>query len=305
MVKELRMKIGFIGLGVMGKSMAINILRAGYELTVFDVVKENVDDLVKKGAKSGITPADVAAQSDVVLTSLPNASIVEQVFLGESGILEGASEGTIYVDLSSITPKSIRRINDIAAKKSIYVVDAPVSGGAEGAEKGTLTIMAGGEKTILDKVLPVLNCIGKEITHVGNVGAGDTVKAVNNLLLGANMVAVAEALVLGKKAGLDPDIMYDIISKSSGNSYALTAKYEKYISKGNFNPGFMVNLMHKDLQLAIDTAKDLDYPLLFGNISQQMFEIAKAEGMGTEDISSVIKIFEKWANVEVRDEEHK
>ncbi len=299
------MKIGFIGLGVMGKSMALNILKAGYELTIYDVVKENVEELVNKGAKAGITPADVAVKSDVIMTSLPNASIVEQVFLGENGILEGAKEGTIYVDLSSITPKSIRRINEIAAKKSVNVVDAPVSGGAEGAEKGTLTIMAGGDKAVLDKVLPVLTCIGKEVTHVGGVGAGDTVKAVNNLLLGANMVAVAEALVLGKKAGLDPDVMFDIISKSSGSSYALNAKYKKYIAKGNFNPGFMVNLMHKDLQLAIDTAKDLNYPLLCGTLSQQMFEIAKAEGMGTEDISSVVKIFEKWADVEVRDEEHK
>ena len=252
------MRIGFIGLGVMGKSMAINILKAGYELTVFDVVQGNVDELVKKGAKSGATPSEVATQSDIVLTSLPNAAIVEQVFLGENGILEGMEEGAIYVDLSSITPKSIRYINEMAKKKSVSVVDAPVSGGAEGAEKGTLTIMAGGEKSSLEKVLPVLNCIGKEIKHVGSVGAGDTVKAVNNLLLGANMVAVAEALVLGKKAGLDPDVMFEIISKSSGSSYALTAKYEKYISKGNFNPGFMVNLMHKDLQLAIDTAKDLN-----------------------------------------------
>lgn len=299
------MRIGFIGLGVMGKSMAMNILKGGYELTVFDVVKENVDELVKKGAKSGATPSEVATQSDMVLTSLPNAAIVEQVFLGENGILEGMVEGAIYVDLSSITPKSIRYINEMAKKKSVSVVDAPVSGGAEGAEKGTLTIMVGGEQSSLEKVLPVLNCIGKEIKHVGSVGAGDTVKAVNNLLLGANMVAVAEALVLGKKAGLDPDVMFEIISKSSGSSYALTAKYEKYISKGNFNPGFMVNLMHKDLQLAIDTAKDLNYPLLYGNIAQQMFEIAKTEGMGQEDISSVVKIFERWANVEVRSEENK
>jgi 3-hydroxyisobutyrate dehydrogenase len=214
-------------------------------------------------------------------------------------------EGAIYVDLSSITPKSIRYINEMAKKKSVSVVDAPVSGGAEGAEKGTLTIMAGGEKSSLEKVLPVLNCIGKEIKHVGSVGAGDTVKAVNNLLLGANMVAVAEALVLGKKAGLDPDVMFEIISKSSGSSYALTAKYEKYISKGNFNPGFMVNLMHKDLQLAIDTAKDLNYPLIYGNVAQQMFEIAKTENMGNEDISSVVKIFERWADVEVRSEKNK
>jgi 3-hydroxyisobutyrate dehydrogenase len=297
------MKIGFIGLGVMGKSMALNILKAEYDLTVYDVVDKNVNELVSKGAKSGKSPAEVASECDVVMTSLPNSFIVEEVVLGKDGILEGAKSGTIYVDLSSITPKSIRKISDIAEKKGIKVIDAPVSGGAEGAEKGTLTIMVGGSKEIIEKVMPVLSCIGKEIKHVGEVGAGDTIKAVNNLLLGVNMVATAEALVLGKKAGLNPDVMFDIISKSSGGSYALSAKYEKYISQGNFNPGFMVDLMYKDLQLAIDTAKDLKYPLMFGNMSQQMFETARAEGLGLEDISSVIKIFEKMAGTEVRSEQ--
>lgn len=296
------MRVGFIGLGVMGQKMATNVLKAGNDLTVFDVVKDNVEKLVGIGAKAGNTPADVASKCEVVLTSLPNSAIVENVILGENGVLEGASSGTVIVDLSSITPKTIRKIHDIASKKGVEVMDAPVSGGASGAEKGTLTIMVGGSKEVLEKVKPVLSSIGKKINYIGNVGAGDTVKAVNNLLLGANMVATAEALVLGKKAGLDADVMYDIISKSSGSSYALTAKYDNYISKGNFDPGFMVDLMHKDLQLAVDTAKDLKVPLINGNLAQQMFETARAEGLGREDISSVIKVFEKWADVEVRSE---
>jgi 3-hydroxyisobutyrate dehydrogenase len=298
-------KIGFIGLGVMGKKMALNILKAGYELTVYDVVEKNVKDMVTAGASSATSAADLASKSEIVFTSLPNSAIVEAVVLGENGILSGCNEGTIIADLSSITPKSIRKIHKICSEKKVEVVDAPVSGGAAGAEKGTLTIMIGGSADVVEKITPVLSSIGKKINHVGEIGAGDTVKAVNNLLLGANMVAVAEALVLGKKAGLDADTMYDIISKSSGGSYALTAKYENYIAKGNFEPGFMIDLQYKDLQLAIDTAKDLKVPLIVGNMAQQMFETARAEGLGREDIAAVIKVFEKWADVEVRSENNK
>jgi len=294
------MKIGFVGLGVMGGKMAMNVLKAGHELTVYDIAKENVKPLTDKGAKAGDSAADVAEKSDIIMVSLPNSQIVEGVILGEDGVLEGAKEGSVIIDFSSITPKVIRKISDIASKKGVDVLDAPVSGGAGGAEKGTLTIMVGGKKDVFEKVKPYLESVGSSIKHVGDVGAGDTIKAVNNLLLGINMVATAEALVLGKKAGLNEDVMYDIISKSSGSSYALTAKYEKYISKGNFEPGFMIDLMHKDLQLAVDTAKDLKLPLISGNMSQQIFEAARAEGLGSEDISSVIKIFERWADVEVR-----
>jgi 3-hydroxyisobutyrate dehydrogenase len=294
------MKIGFVGLGVMGGKMAMNVLKAGHELTVYDIAKENVKVLIDKGAEAGDSAADVAEKSDIIMVSLPNSQIVEGVILGEDGVLEGAKEGSVIIDFSSITPKVIRKISDIASNKGVDVVDAPVSGGAGGAEKGTLTIMVGGKKDVFDKVKPYLESVGTSIKHVGDVGAGDTIKAVNNLLLGINMVATAEALVLGKKAGLNEDVMYDIISKSSGSSYALTAKYEKYISKGNFEPGFMIDLMHKDLQLAVDTAKDLKLPLISGNMSQQIFEAARAEGLGSEDISSVIKIFERWADVEVR-----
>lgn len=296
------MKIGFIGLGVMGKRMATNVLKGKYELAVFDLNKDAVKDLQQLGAKACETPCEVAQNSDVVLTSLPNSAIVENVVLGENGILEGAKEGTVIVDLSSITPKTIQNIAKKASEKGVEVLDAPVSGGAAGAEKGTLTIMVGGKKEVFEKVLPVLNCIGTKVNHVGDVGAGDTVKLVNNLLLGVNMVAVAEALTLGVKAGLKPEILYDIISQSSGSSYALTAKYNNFIAKGNFEPGFMIDLQYKDLQLAVDTSKDLKMPLIIGNLAQQLFEMARAKGLGSEDISAVIKLYEEWTSIKVREE---
>jgi len=296
------MKIGFIGLGVMGKNMAANLIKKGYKLKVSDLNKDAVNELKKMGAEEGKNAADVAAGSDIVFTSLPNSQIVEAVVTGKGGILEGAKEGTIYIDLSSITPKAIQNIAKKASEKGVKVLDAPVSGGVAGAQKGTLTIMVGGDEETFNKALPTLNCIGTKVFHVGDIGAGDTIKLVNNLLLGVNMVAVSEALALGVKAGLKPEIMYDIISQSSGSSYALTAKYKNFIAKGNFAPGFTIDLQYKDLQLAVDTAKDLKMPLLIGNVAQQMYEVARAKGLGTEDISAVLKVYEELGNIEVREE---
>ena len=296
------MKIGFIGLGVMGKNMAINLIKKGYKLKVSDLNKDAVNELKEMGAEEGQNAAEIAAGLDIIFTSLPNSQIVEAVVLGKGGILEGAKEGTIYIDLSSITPKAIQNIAKKASEKGIKVLDAPVSGGVAGAQKGTLTIMVGGDEEIFNKALPALNCIGTKVFHVGDVGAGDTIKLVNNLLLGVNMVAVSEALALGVKAGLKPEVMYDIISQSSGSSYALTAKYKNFIAKGNFAPGFTIDLQYKDLQLAVDTAKDMKMPLLIGNVAQQMYEVARAKGLGTEDISAVLKVYEELGNIEVREE---
>lgn len=297
------MRIGFIGLGVMGKRMAINVLKEGHELAVFDLNKDAVNELVGLGANSANTYEELAKDKEVIFTSLPNSAIVENVMLSNNGLINCANENTIIIDLSSITPKTIQNIAKRAEEKNIKVLDAPVSGGASGAEKGTLTIMVGGDKDAFEKSLDILNCIGSKVYHVGDVGAGDTVKLVNNLLLGVNMVAVTEALALGVKAGLKPEILYDIISQSSGSSYALTAKYKNFIAKGNFEPGFMIDLQYKDLQLAVDTAKDLKMPLMIGNVSQQMFEIARGKGLGLEDISAVIKIYEELGNILVREEE--
>lgn len=297
------MKVGFLGLGVMGKSMAINIIKAGYELTILDTKKDSAKELMEMGAKVGKTNAEVASNSDIIFTALPTSEIVQEVATGKDGIFEGAKEGLIYVDLSSITPKMIQFIQEEGKKKNISVLDAPVSGGAAGAKAGTLTIMAGGDKETFDKALPVLKTMGEKVILVGDIGAGNTIKLVNNLLLGINMVAVSEAFALGAKAGIGAETMYDIISQSSGSSYALTAKYKNYIAKGNFKPGFAIDLQHKDLELAVETAKDLQMPLPIGNLAQQMLEIARAKGMGNEDISAAIKLYEEWGNVEVREED--
>jgi 3-hydroxyisobutyrate dehydrogenase len=297
------MKVGFIGLGVMGKRMARRIYEAGYTIKVFDIVEAALNEFKSLGFETGESPGDVAEDADVVCMSLPNSKAVENVVLKENGVLSKARPGTIIVDLSSITPKAIRDIYKKVSQKGVELLDAPVSGGSAGAEAGTLTIMVGGKKEVLEKVEPLLKVIGKTIYHVGDIGAGDTLKLVNNLLLGANMVAVAEALALGAKAGLNPKVMFEVISKSSGNSYALTAKYPKFISRGNFEPGFMVDLQYKDLQLAVDTAKELGMPLVMGNVAQQMYEIARAEGLSQKDISSVINLYEKWAGTAVREGE--
>ena len=209
------MKVGFIGLGVMGKRMARRIYEAGYTIKVFDIVEAALNEFKSLGFETGESPGDVAEDADVVCMSLPNSKAVENVVLKENGVLSKARPGTIIVDLSSITPKAIRDIYKKVSQKGVELLDAPVSGGSAGAEAGTLTIMVGGKKEVLEKVEPLLKVIGKTIYHVGDIGAGDTLKLVNNLLLGANMVAVAEALALGAKAGLNPKVMFEVISKSS------------------------------------------------------------------------------------------
>lgn len=297
------MIIGFAGLGAMGKRICTNVIKGGHEVTVFDVYKPATEVFASEGIKVAATVGEIAIDADVVFMSLPNSAIVEDVVLGTDGILQYAKEGAVITDLSSITPSSIRKVHAAAKKKGVDVIDAPVSGGVAGAEKGTLTLMVGGDKAVIEKVLPVLELIGSKIHQVGDIGAGNTMKLVNNLLLGANMVAVAEALTLGAKCGLDPATMFEIISASSGNSYALMAKYPNFISKGNFEPGFMVDLQYKDLQLAIDTAHDLQQPLLVGTQAQQFYEMARAKGLGTKDISAVIQLYEEWAGVKVRERE--
>lgn len=294
------MKVGFIGIGAMGKPMARNLLKAGYDLTVSDVSKEAVAELVEAGAKSADNPKAVALASDLVITMLPNFQIVQSVMLGESGVLAGAEKGMTLIDMSSVSPTQTRQIAPMAEKLGINYLDAPVSGGVAGAEKGTLTIMVGGAASVIKKVMPVFQAMGQKIYHVGDVGAGDAMKIVNNLLLGVNMAALSEALVLGAKAGLDPQMMRDIIGTSSGGSYALEAKMPNFILKGNFEPGFAIDLQYKDLELASQTGKDLGMPLFLGNLAQQIFEQARATGLGKKDISAVIQLWENMTNTKVR-----
>jgi len=296
------LKVGFIGLGAMGRPMATNILKAGYSLTVYDVGAALVAEMKNKGAKTATGPNEVAACSDIVLFSLPNGAIVEEVVSGKDGLLSGSHHGQIFIDLSSVTPTHTKKMAELAAAKGVDYLDAPVSGGVSGAASGTLTIMVGGKKEVIARCQEILQVIGKKISHVGSVGSGDAVKLVNNLLLGVNMVAVAEAMTLGVKAGLDPEVLFEIINSSSGRSYALEAKLPNFILKGNFEPGFTVNLQYKDLEMAVQTAKELGTPLIMANFAQQIYEMAKAKGLGQKDISAVIMLNEELAGVTVRSE---
>lgn len=294
------MKVGFIGIGVMGKPMAKNILRAGYPLFVNDVNEAAVQELVTEGAKWVQNPRILAQEVDVVITMLPNGEIVERVLLGEQGVFAGAKAGLTIIDMSSVAPTFTRKMAKLAFEQQLDYLDAPVSGGVKGAAEGTLTIMVGGEKELVERYQALLGVMGKKIYHVGKAGAGDAVKIVNNLLLGVNMAAAAEAFILGTKLGLDPQVLLEIIGASSGNSYALTAKMPNFVFKGQFEAGFAIDLQYKDLELAIQTAKEGNVPMILTNVAQQVFEQARAAGLGREDISAVIKPLEDLLNIKVR-----
>lgn len=295
----INMIIGFIGLGAMGKPMAHNLIKANFQLNVFDVNEKAVEELVLLGAEKCSSPQEIAKKCELVITMLPNAKIVESVMLGDGGMLAGIKAGQIIVDMSSVAPHTTKKMAQFVEKKGAKYIDAPVSGGVSGATAGTLTIMVGGHQETVAKARPVLDKLGR-IQHIGEVGAGDAVKIVNNLLLGANMAAVAEALVLGVKAGLKPETMYNIIKSSSGRSYALEAKMPNFILKGEFAPGFAVDLQYKDLELAVETGKNLGVPMPVTNSAQQVYEMARAKGLGREDISAIIKVWEHLLNVQVR-----
>jgi len=292
--------VAFAGLGAMGKPIAKNLLQAGYSVTVFDICQEVVQELISQGAQGAANLKEAASGKDIILMSLPNAAIVENVLLQEAGLFAGSHQGQIIIDLSSVTPGHTQKMARLAATKGVHYLDAPVSGGVAGASAGTLTIMVGGEAAVLEDCRELLNVIGKKIYHVGPVGAGDTMKLVNNLLLGINMVAVTEAFALGAKAGLDPATMLEVISVSSGRSYALEAKVPGFILPGSFEPGFAIDLQHKDLAMAIQTAAELGMPLKVGNAAQAIYEEAQVKGLGRKDISAVITLLEELVGVSVR-----
>ena len=294
------MKVGFIGLGRMGQHMATNVVKNGFDTYVNDLVPALVDELVALGAKHCATNQELAATVDVAFAMLPNGAIIESVMCGPEGVLSACKPGTIIVDMSSVAPGTTQKMAKIAAERGVKYIDAPVSGGTVGAEAGTLTIMVGADDETFAKVEPILKAIGKRIHHIGGVGKGDAMKIVNNMLLGANMASLAEALVLGAKCGLDPDTMYDIISTSSGNSYALTAKMKKFIMADAFEPGFALDVQYKDLTLAQEASRMTHVPIPMVNTCVSVYEQARAADLGGEDMSAVIKVWEKLCGVEIR-----
>lgn len=298
------MQVGFIGIGVMGRPMVLNLLKAGHQVTIFarHPDKPEVQEVLQAGAKQAPSARAVAIASDVVITMVPNSMQVEEVVAGEQGILEGARKGLMIIDMSTIAPTVSQKLAKAAAERGVHFLDAPVSGGSQGAVNGTLTIMVGGEREIFEQVRPVLEGMGKKenIFYVGPSGSGEVVKIVNNMLTGAYAAAIAEAFVLGVKAGADVETMAKIIGVSSGASWQLSNQFPLRAFNGSFQPGFMTDLLHKDLGLALDLAAEHQTPIVMTALTRQMYEMARASGYGREDYTSLLKVLEKMADVEVR-----
>jgi len=292
------LKVGYIGLGLMGKSIARNILKEGFPLFVHNRSHAAVDELVAEGAVAASTPAVVAAQVDVVFTNLPDTPDVEKVVLGEKGIIEGAHHGLVYVDNSTIKPASARMIAEKLKENNVLALDAPVSGGDIGARNGTLTIMVGGDASALERVRPVLLAMGKTVTHVGDAGAGQVAKAANQIMVAAQMVAMGELLVFSKKAGVDPRKVVDAIKGGAAQCWTLDVKPPRLFD-GNRNPGFKAHMQLKDLRIIMETAKEYDIPISSTIENTKLFQQMIDAGMGELDNSAVVGVIEKLAGVEI------
>ena len=297
-------KIGYIGLGLMGKSIAANILKAGFPLVVHNRSRAAVDELAAAGASPANSPAEVAAQVDVVFTNLPDTPDVESVVLGEKGILTGAHAGLIFVDNSTIQPAAARRMAAKLAEVGVMALDAPVSGGDIGARNGTLAIMVGGPAQALETVMPVFQAMGKTITHVGDSGTGQIAKAANQIMVAAQMVAMAELLIFAQKAGADPMKVVEAIKGGAAQCWTLDVKPPRLFA-GNRQPGFKARMQAKDLAIILDTARQYGIPLPSVAVDAQLYAAMLQHDMGDLDNSAVIAILEQLANVELEENDNR
>ena len=293
------MNIGFIGIGQMGKHMSRRLLEAGYDLTVHDLKKETAQPLLEKGARWMDTPKGVAQSCQVVLSSLPGPPEVEEVVYGKNGLMAGWKKGDIYIDLSTNSPTTIRQVAEDAKAKGVTVLDAPVSGGVQGAEAGTLAIMVGGDAPTLERVRKILEVIGDKIFHMGDVGCGNIAKLVNNFISSTCNAITAEGLVLGVKAGIDAKKLYEALKGGSANNFWLERNYPQVL-RGNFEPGFRITLVLKDMDLALALGKQCGIPLPVGATAEQRFLEAKAAGLGEKGAQAIILRLEELAGVQVR-----
>ena len=288
--------IGYIGLGLMGRSIARNLLKAGFPLVVHNRSQAAVDELTAEGARPAASPAEVASQVDVVFTNLPDSPDVEKVVLGEHGILSGAHPGLIWVDNSSIKPAVARSLAARLAEAGVLSLDAPVSGGDVGARNGTLVIMIGGLAEALEKVYPALQAMGKTITHVGAAGAGQVAKAANQIMVAAQMVAMGELLIFSQKAGVDPQKVVEAIKGGAAQCWTLDVKPPRLFA-GNRAPGFKASLQSKDLNIIMETAREYGIPLPSAAVDAQLYQAMLQNGMGGLDNSAVLGVLEELAGV--------
>ena len=293
------MRIGFVGLGIMGKPMEKNLLKAGYELVVFDVVEAPLKEVVAAGAKAATSPSDVASQCEIIITMLPNSPHVKTAVLGKNGVIEGVKAGSIVVDMSSIAPLASREIAAELATKGVEMLDAPVSGGEPKAVEGTLAIMVGGKQEVFDKVKDILLKMGASAVLCGDIGAGNVTKLANQIIVALNIAAMSEALVLATKAGVDPEKVFDAIKGGLAGSTVLNAK-APMVLQGNYKPGFRIELHIKDLQNALDTAHEISAPIPLTSQVMEIMQAMKVDGKQTEDHGGLIQFYEKLAGVKVR-----
>ena len=286
--------IGFIGLGIMGRPMARNLLKAGYSLVVHSRSRGPVDEIVKAGATAAASPKDVAAQCDVLITMLPSSPEVEQVALGAGGIIEGARRGLLFAEMSTISPIVSQRVGKALDAKGVSMLDAPVSGGEKGAIDGALSIMVGGDKAVFERVLPIFQAMGKTITLLGPLGFGGFTKLANQIIVAVNLTALAEALTLGKKAGLDRELLLTALAGGLAGSKCLDQKKPNYVSN-TYNPGFKIDLHYKDLGLIMESARALGVPLPATAVVQELFSALRVKGRGGLDHSGVITLLEDLA----------
>ncbi len=290
--------IGFIGVGIMGKPMVRNLMKAGYTVTVYDVSRPNVDELVKEGAKAASSSKEVAQRASLVITMVPDSRDSEAAILGPDGVLEGASKGSTVIDMSSIAPATSKKVAAACEEKDIDFLDAPVSGGEPKAIDGTLAIMVGGKKEVFDQHYDLLSTMGASIVLCGDYGAGNTTKLANQIIVAANIEALAEALVLVRKAGLDPTVVFEAIKDGLAGSVVMNAKAPMMI-EGNFKPGFRIRLHQKDLHNALLTGKELGVPLPVTGLVQQMLGALINDGKGDADHSAIANFLEDMAKSKI------
>lgn len=291
--------IGFIGLGIMGKPMAKNLLKAGYTVVAYDIRADALAELTAAGAAAGTSPRDVAARSEVVITMLPNSPEVKQAVLGPGGVIEGVRPGAIVVDMSSIAPLASREISAALAAKNVPMLDAPVSGGQPKAIDGTLAIMVGGPQAVFDSVKDILAKMGSSVTLVGDIGSGNVAKLANQIVVALNIAAMSEALVLATKTGVDPERVYQAIRGGLAGSTVLDAKAPLVLAR-NFKPGFRIELHIKDLMNAMDTAHEVGVPIPLSAQVLEMMQALKVDGKAGDDHGGLVQFYEKLAKCEVR-----
>ncbi len=292
-------RVGFIGLGLMGNPMSKNLVKGGHEVTVWNRTAARADEVVAGGAKRAASPKEVAAKTEVIVTMVGDSSDVEAVVLGPSGVIEGAKSDSVVIDMSTISPTVTKEIAAKLKAMGIHMLDAPVSGGVLGATNGTLSIMVGGDKAIIDRCRPVFDSMGKRVTHCGPNGMGQVIKLANQIVGNGTLAAVCEGMVYAAKAGADPDALLSALGGGAANSWMLENLAPKMYN-GNFAPGFMIDMAQKDMRLVLESAEDLNVPIMLSAIITQLFRTAQQMGLGREGTQALIKVMENMAGVEAR-----